>query len=118
VAEVLGPSLAAPGTLVVVSSDLSHYHDYETACRLDRRTSEAICAGEHEALTPERACGALPIAGLLRSAAERNLARPELLDLRNSGDTAGPRDRVVGYGAYFMPAGTNPSPASPPASTP
>jgi len=88
-------------TLIVVSSDLSHYHDYATARRMDRATSAAI-----EAMTPERiahddACGRLPIAGLLRAAGRRGL-RARMIDLRNSGDTAGPRDSVVGYGAYVV----------------
>jgi len=88
-------------TLIVVSSDLSHYHDYATAQRMDRSTSAAI-----EAMTPERigyedACGRLPIAGLLRAAGRHGL-HAETIDLRNSGDTAGPRDSVVGYGAYVV----------------
>lgn len=88
-------------TLIVVSSDLSHYHNYATASRMDRSTSAAI-----EAMTPERighddACGRLPIAGLLRAAARHGL-HAETIDLRNSGDTAGPRDAVVGYGAYAV----------------
>jgi len=88
-------------TLIVVSSDLSHYHDYATARRMDRSTSAAI-----EAMTPERighddACGRLPIAGLLRAAGRHGL-HAETVDLRNSGDTAGPRDSVVGYGAYVV----------------
>jgi AmmeMemoRadiSam system protein B len=91
------------GTLVVVSSDLSHYHDYGTAVRRDAATASAI-----EALRPVGtgdACGRLPINGLLRVAARRGL-RATTLDLRNSGDTAGPKDRVVGYGAFaFTTAG-------------
>jgi len=88
-------------TLIVISSDLSHYHDYATAGRMDRSTSAAI-----EAMTPERidhddACGRLPIAGLLRAATRHGL-HARTVDLRNSGDTAGPRDAVVGYGAYVV----------------
>ncbi|MEE8271663.1 MAG: AmmeMemoRadiSam system protein B [Alphaproteobacteria bacterium] len=105
VAEVLEAAWGGPETLIVVSSDLSHYHDYETARRMDAATSAAI-----EALTPEdigddRACGRVPIGGLLRAAARHGLAA-RTVDLRNSGDTAGPKSRVVGYGAWvFEPAG-------------
>jgi MEMO1 family protein len=85
-------------TLVVVSSDLSHYHPYALAQAIDRRTSERILRLD-TTLEPEDACGAAPINGLLEVARRRGLA-PELLDLRNSGDTAGDRDRVVGYAAF------------------
>lgn len=90
-----------PATLVVVSTDLSHYHDYDTACRLDAATSQAIEALRDEDLGDGSACGRMPLAGLLRVARRRGLAA-RTLDLRNSGDTAGPRDRVVGYGAYAL----------------
>lgn len=86
-------------TLVVISSDLSHYHDYATARSLDAATSHAIIGLAPERIGYEDACGRLPIAGLLLEAAQRGLSA-ELLDLRNSGDTAGSKDRVVGYGAY------------------
>ena len=88
-------------TLILVSSDLSHYLDYETGRRLDRQTSAAIEALEPDALDHERACGATPLAGLLLAARRRGLGC-SLLDLRSSGDTAGPRDQVVGYGAYAL----------------
>ena len=91
-------------TLIVVSSDLSHYLPYEAAQRRDRATAAAIVALEAR-LVPEEACGAIPINGLLRTARQRGLV-PRMLDLRNSGDTAGSRDRVVGYGAFdFRPRG-------------
>ena len=86
-------------TLIVVSSDLSHYHDYHTARRMDQRTTEAIEALEPNKIRPEQACGRLPIQGLL-GAAQRHGLECRNIDLRNSGDTAGPRDQVVGYGAY------------------
>lgn len=85
-------------TLVVVSSDLSHYLPYEDARARDRETAGAIVRLESD-LVPEEACGAAPINGLLEVARRRGLAA-ELVDLRNSGDTAGDRDRVVGYGAF------------------
>lgn len=86
-------------TLILVSSDLSHYLDYETGRRLDRETSAGILALDPDALDHERACGATPLAGLLLAARRRGL-EASLIDLRSSGDTAGPRDQVVGYGAY------------------
>jgi len=85
-------------TLIVVSSDLSHYLPYEAARRRDGGTAKAIL-GLDATLVPEDACGAAPINGLLAAARRRGL-EAELLDLRNSGDTAGSRDRVVGYGAF------------------
>ena len=87
-------------TLVVVSSDLSHYLPYENACRRDRETAEAILALDAR-IDPEAACGAMPINGLLTVARRRGMAI-ELLDLRNSGDTAGDRERVVGYAAFAL----------------
>jgi AmmeMemoRadiSam system protein B len=86
-------------TLIVVSSDLSHYHDYATAQRLDAATAAAIERGEAAALGPKHACGYLAIAGLLLEADRRRLSARRLA-LCNSGDTAGPRDEVVGYGAW------------------
>ena len=88
-------------TLFVVSSDLSHFHDYETAARVDAETSHTIEALRVEDLTGERCCGFRPIGGLLQAARTHGL-RVRKLDLRSSGDTAGPRDRVVGYGAFVL----------------
>ena len=99
VAEVLDLLWGGPETLIVVSSDLSHYYDYETARRLDGKTSRAIEDLRPEAIGHEQACGRVPITGLLVVARRRGLTA-ETLDLRNSGDTAGPRTEVVGYGAY------------------
>jgi AmmeMemoRadiSam system protein B/AmmeMemoRadiSam system protein A len=90
-----------PETLIVISSDLSHYHDYDTARQLDRYTSERIAQFDPASLTSDHACGQIPIRGLLRAAVKHGL-RCEVLDVRNSGDTAGSRDRVVGYGAYAL----------------
>jgi hypothetical protein len=90
-----------PETLIVVSSDLSHFHDYETARQLDGATSEAIEAMQPEAIEETSACGRLPIQGLLRMAQRRQL-RTTAVDVRSSGDTAGSRDKVVGYGAYIL----------------
>jgi AmmeMemoRadiSam system protein B len=87
-----------PETLIVVSSDLSHYHRYAEARSTDRATGEAILALSAR-LDHEQACGATPINGLLVAARRRGLT-VELLDLRNSGDTAGDRNRVVGYASF------------------
>jgi MEMO1 family protein len=100
VAEVLGRLWGEPDTLIVVSSDLSHYHDYDTARRLDAATAAVIERGEWRSLGPDWACGFLAVAGLLVEADRRGL-KAQRLALCNSGDTAGPRDRVVGYGAWI-----------------
>lgn len=84
---------------IVISSDLSHYLAYEQARAADRRTAEAIEALDPGALDEESACGAAPVAGMLVAARRHGLAA-RTLDLRSSGDTAGPRDEVVGYGAF------------------
>ncbi|HSH40612.1 MAG TPA: AmmeMemoRadiSam system protein B [Arenicellales bacterium] len=90
-------------TLIVVSSDLSHYRGYQAAREIDSITMRKIQELDDAGLTGEHACGYLPISGLLRVALRRGL-RCEVLDMRSSGDTAGPRDRVVGYGAFaFYP---------------
>ncbi len=99
VATVLERLWNGPETLIVISSDLSHYHDYTTARKMDTATSQAIESLDPEALTFESACGRIPVAGLLLAARKHGL-KAETVDLRNSGDTAGPKDQVVGYGAY------------------
>lgn len=106
VAEVMELLWGGPETLIVVSSDLSHYYDYQTACRLDAATSRAIQSLDPSGLGPESACGRVPIRGLLVAARAHGL-HVDVLDLRNSGDTAGSRDQVVGYGAFALrgPAG-------------
>lgn len=101
VAECLERVWGGPETLVVVSSDLSHYLPYEVARRVDHATAESILALEEGAISHDQACGATPLWGLLRVARRRGM-RVELLDLRNSGDTEGERDRVVGYGAFAL----------------
>ena len=88
-------------TLIVVSSDLSHYHEYEAAQRLDMATTRAIESLQTEPLQGEQACGCRPINGLLYVARKLGLS-VKAIDVRNSGDIAGPRDRVVGYGAYVF----------------
>lgn len=92
-------ALADDDTLIAISSDLSHYLSHDEASVLDRRTADAIERGDGDALGPDQACGRLAIQGLLQWTTGRGL-RGHALDLRTSGDTAGPRDRVVGYGAF------------------
>jgi len=99
VAEVLERLWGGDETLIVVSSDLSHYLDYESARGMDAHTTRAIEALEPEQIGYHHACGRVPVSGLLMVARRRHL-EAITLDLRNSGDTAGPRDQVVGYGAY------------------
>lgn len=96
-------------TVVVISSDLSHYHDYETAKRMDAATAEAIEALDSVRIGREDACGRIGVQALLDSARERSLVA-RTLDLRSSGDTAGGRDEVVGYGAWAFTASKNGSP--------
>jgi AmmeMemoRadiSam system protein B len=99
VAEVIEKLWGGPETLLLVSSDLSHYHDYATAQRLDSATSHAIEQLNPDAIDYHQACGRNPVNGLLLAARHHRL-HVTVLDVRNSGDTAGGRDRVVGYGAY------------------
>lgn len=99
VATVLDPFFDEDETLIVISSDLSHYHDYDTAKKMDRQTADAILKKDIRSITPNRACGHAAVKGLLDCATRRGLEIEEL-DLRNSGDTAGPRERVVGYGSF------------------
>jgi AmmeMemoRadiSam system protein B len=101
VGEVIERLWGGPETLFVVSSDLSHFYDYETARRMDAATSQAIEALDAEALDFESACGRVPARGLL-VAAKRHGLSVETVDLRSSGDTAGDKRRVVGYGSYVF----------------
>jgi hypothetical protein len=100
VAEVIG-SLWDDESLLVVSSDLSHYHDWHTARAIDGQTSRFIERRQWQPLNGERACGFRGIRGLLKFAEEQNL-QVKTIDLRNSGDTQGGKDRVVGYGCYVV----------------
>ncbi len=88
-------------TLLVVSTDLSHYLDHATAQVLDARTAARIVAGDADAISDRDACGAYGLRPLLVVGRRRHL-HVDLLDLRSSGDTAGSRDRVVGYGAFVL----------------
>ncbi len=100
VAEVIEAVRALdPDTAIVISSDLSHYEPYEQARRHDAITAEKIARLDEAHIGPMDACGAYPLSGLLHEA-RLHRWRPMLLDLRNSGDTAGEKSRVVGYGAW------------------
>ena len=99
VAEVIDTLWGGPETLIVISSDLSHYLTYDEAQSWDRATCRAIEALDIRVVDHAHACGATPICGLLIAAKRRGMS-VETLDLRNSGDTAGGRDQVVGYGAW------------------
>lgn len=98
VAEVLEALWGGDETLIVISSDLSHFLPYELAREVDGETAQAILDLRHP-VSHEQACGGTPVNGLMLAARRHHLT-PHLLDLRNSGDTAGDRDRVVGYGAF------------------
>lgn len=104
VATVLELCWGGPETAIVISSDLSHYYEYATANAIDRTTAEWITHASKPGLDPRRACGARCIDGIIEFGRGRPL-RIELLDLRNSGDTAGTRDQVVGYGAFAIHEG-------------
>jgi AmmeMemoRadiSam system protein B len=99
VAQVLERLWGGEETLVVVSSDLSHYHDYDTCKRLDEGTAAAIEEKIGGVVGPRQACGCRAIGGLLEMAKRKRL-RVKTVDLRNSGDIAGGREEVVGYGAF------------------
>ena len=104
VADVILRLWDETGTLVVVSSDLSHYLDYRTASGRDRLTCEAIESLDTACIGHTDACGSEAVKGLLLAARHLGLAA-RTVDLRNSGDTAGPRDRVVGFGAWTFVEG-------------
>jgi MEMO1 family protein len=99
VADLMTGLWGGKETLIVVSSDLSHYLDYQTAQKLDAHTSQAIMDLAPHQLSAECACGFKPIQGLLQVGRRLNM-RVRALDVRNSGDTAGSKESVVGYGAY------------------
>ncbi|MGB0747710.1 MAG: AmmeMemoRadiSam system protein B, partial [Magnetospiraceae bacterium] len=112
VAEVLEALWGGPETLIVISSDLSHYLDYRAAKEIDGRAAAAIQSLNIPGLADDMACGRMPLKGLMTVAQRRGM-RVETLDVRNSGDTAGSKDRVVGYGSWaFFEA--EPATAPPP----
>jgi hypothetical protein len=109
VAEVLETLWGGSETLIVISSDLSHYLPYDNAKQVDGATADAILHLQSP-LSHEQACGGTPINGLILAARRHGLT-PHLLDLRNSGDTAGDKNRVVGYGAFAFTESTFTEPA-------
>ncbi len=98
VSEVLNVLWGGPETIIVVSSDLSHFLPYSAAKEVDRSTVKSIL-NMQETLTHHQACGGTPVNGLILAAKKHHL-HPTLLDLCNSGDTAGDKSRVVGYAAF------------------
>jgi AmmeMemoRadiSam system protein B len=98
VAEVLETLWGGPETLIVISSDLSHYLPYDAARQVDGATADSVLH-LRQPINHQQACGGTPLSGLIALAQKHGLT-PHLLDLRNSGDTAGDRNRVVGYGAF------------------
>ena len=101
VAELLERLWGDTETLIVISSDLSHFSPYEQARQHDMSTCDKIEQLDYESISGEDACGTYPLSGLLLVARNRNL-HVQRLDLRNSGDTAGSKDSVVGYGAFVV----------------
>ena len=101
VAEVLEVLWGGSETLIVVSSDLSHFLPYSQANELDALTARSIQELRPEEIGHDQACGRMPLGGLLLRAREEGLS-VECVDLRNSGDTAGPRNQVVGYGSFLF----------------
>ena len=101
VAAVLDALWGGPETLIVISSDLSHYRSYDQARAIDEDTRQAIEDLEDRRIDHDAACGATPIGGLLIAARRRGM-QVVTLDMRNSGDTAGNRRHVVGYGSWMF----------------
>jgi AmmeMemoRadiSam system protein B len=100
VAEVLDLLWGGPETLIVISSDLSHFLPYADRQRIDRDTCQHILQLDTH-IQPEQACGAYPVNGLLLAAQRRGLT-PQLIHHCNSGDTAGDKNRVVGYASFSL----------------
>jgi AmmeMemoRadiSam system protein B len=101
VADVLGRLWGGDETLIVVSSDLCHYLPYDEARASDAATCEAVEHLDGSNISHDMACGATPVSGLLLAARQHGLD-VTTLDLRNSGDTAGDREAVVGYGSWMF----------------
>lgn len=105
VAQVLDTLWGGSETVIVVSSDLSHYLPYGLAQSVDQATVQNILSMQ-SSLTHQQACGGTPVNGLILAASHHHL-KPKLLDLCNSGDTAGDKDRVVGYASFIFTEETN-----------
>ncbi len=105
-ARIMEYCLKLPRTLVVISSDLSHYHTYDEAGIADAKTAKIIENLDADRLEESSACGSIAVAGLLIAARKSHLT-VERLELRNSGDMCGDKDRVVGYGAWVFMESAN-----------
>lgn len=101
IGEVIDRLWGDDETLIVVSSDLSHYLPYEAARAADTKTAQLVTEMRYAELESDQACGVYPVTGLLAVAPKYGL-RAELVDLRNSGDTAGAKNKVVGYGSFLF----------------
>ena len=101
VEEVLETLWNGTNTLIVVSSDLSHYYDYDTANRIDKKTAEYILHLNANLIEDDHVCGSIGVRALLNVVIKKRL-KAYLIDLRNSGDTAGLYEQVVGYGAFHF----------------
>lgn len=101
VADVLNKLWGGEETLIVISTDLSHYHEYSAAKQIDSNTSNAIVHLQADRIGYHDACGRNGLNGLITVARQKGLSI-DVIDLRNSGDTAGDKNRVVGYGAYVL----------------
>ena len=110
--EYVAGLIEALDALVVVSTDLSHYHDAATAKQLDLETADAVVRRDANAIHPDAACGVFALRGLVEHARRADL-EVELLDLRTSADTAGAPESVVGYGAFAVSASPASSAVSP-----
>lgn len=108
VSEALNLIWGGEETLIIISTDLSHYLDYDQCQSLDNQTVQAIENFDINAIKNQQACGRIPLKGLLETAQARSMSI-ETLDVKNSGDTAGPKDRVVGYGSWILSGGQKPS---------
>lgn len=101
IADVIGTATQGARSLIVISSDLSHYLDYETALKVDQFTSQAIISLDNHDLDEAHACGSVAISGFLEYARAEQWSG-KIMGLRNSGDVVGKKDSVVGYGAYLF----------------
>jgi MEMO1 family protein len=101
VSALLKEYISDPSNLIIISTDLSHFLDYSLAQKTDQATSSKIMNYHYNSFEDIDACGRIPMAGMLKLAKENNLSIQQL-DLRNSGDTAGDKQRVVGYGSWSI----------------
>lgn len=101
ITEVIQKLWGGSETLIVISTDLSHFLDYSSAQKMDAKTANAIENFDDRALHDDSACGRYPVKGLLKAAHQKKM-KIKRVDLRNSGDTAGGQDRVVGYGSWIL----------------